>query len=105
MSPVREDLASGEKIDRHTKVWDQDPPVKGLAKASQAPPADETGAVYAALSGELAACRLSAFRPESCQKPAAKRGRIMIQQAKCKFFSRADATMCIRPEEPVRIRE
>ncbi len=59
-------------MDRHTKVWDQDPPVEGLAKASQAPPADETGAVYAALSGELAACRLSAFRPESCQKPAAQ---------------------------------
>ena len=48
-----------------------DPPLDGLAKASHAPPADETGAAYAALSAELAACRLSAFRPESCQKPAA----------------------------------
>ena len=42
----------------------------GLANASHAPPADEMGVLYAALSAELVACRLSAFRPESCQKPA-----------------------------------
>ena len=49
--------------------WEEGVPSAGLANASQAPPADETGAVYAALSAGALEYRLSAFRPESCQKP------------------------------------
>ena len=50
-------------------LWEESLLSAGLAKASQAPPADEAGAVYAALSAGALECRLSAFRPESCQKP------------------------------------
>ncbi len=64
------ELPSKEALALKGALVQQNHQSEGLAKASHAPPAEETGAVYAALSAELAACRLSAFRPESCQKPA-----------------------------------